>query len=116
MRVSIPLGSEVSRDASHEILLAGLGRGQGLGGCHPFHKGLGEAGERRRGWVERGRQGLGRSPRWNWARWLWPTVQEVNNLLRQHTQMSKLFNGMRSGMKARQRLLSQMQGKQRLGC
>ena len=48
------------------------------------------------------------------------TVQEVNNLLRQHTQMSKLFKGMGSmagggGMKAQQRLLSQMQGKQRFG-
>ncbi len=45
------------------------------------------------------------------------TVQEVNNLLRQHTQMSKLFKGMGSGltggMKAQQRLMSQMQGKQR---
>ncbi len=48
------------------------------------------------------------------------TVQEVNNLLRQHTQMSKLFKGMGSmagggGMKAQQRLMSQMQGKQRFG-
>ncbi|HZQ41961.1 MAG TPA: signal recognition particle protein [Acidobacteriaceae bacterium] len=47
------------------------------------------------------------------------TVQEVNNLLRQHTQMSKLFKGMGSGLtggaKAQQRLLSQMQGKQRFG-
>ncbi len=47
------------------------------------------------------------------------TVQEVNNLLRQHTQMSKLFKGMGSGItggaKAQQRLLSQMQGKQRFG-
>jgi signal recognition particle subunit SRP54 len=48
------------------------------------------------------------------------TVQEVNNLLRQHTQMSKLFKGMGSmagggAMKAQQRLLSQMQGKQRFG-
>jgi signal recognition particle subunit SRP54 len=48
------------------------------------------------------------------------TVQEVNNLLRQHTQMSKMFKGMGSmagggGMKAQQRLLSQMQGKQRFG-
>ena len=48
------------------------------------------------------------------------TVQEVNNLLRQHTQMSKLFKGMGSmagggGMKAQQRLLSQMQGKQKFG-
>ena len=47
------------------------------------------------------------------------TVQEVNNLLRQHTQMSKMFKGMGSsltgGAKAQQRLLSQMQGKQRFG-
>ena len=48
------------------------------------------------------------------------TVQEVNNLLRQHTQMSKLFKGMGGmagggGMKAQQRLMSQMQGKQRFG-
>jgi signal recognition particle subunit SRP54 len=47
------------------------------------------------------------------------TVQEVNNLLRQHTQMSKMFKGMGSGLtggaKAQQRLLSQMQGKQRFG-
>jgi signal recognition particle subunit SRP54 len=47
------------------------------------------------------------------------TVQEVNNL-RQHTQMSKLFKGMGSmagggGMKTQQRLMSQMQGKQRFG-
>ena len=45
--------------------------------------------------------------------------KEVNNLLRQHTQMSKLFkgmgSGMTSGMKAQQRLMSQMQGKQRFG-
>jgi signal recognition particle subunit SRP54 len=48
------------------------------------------------------------------------TVQEFNNLLRQHTQMSKPFKGMGSmpgggGMKAQQRLLCQMQGKQRFG-
>src|SRR5580658_7730110 len=48
------------------------------------------------------------------------SVQEVNNLLRQHTQMSKMFKGMGSmagggGMKAQQRLPSQMQGKQRFG-
>jgi signal recognition particle subunit SRP54 len=47
------------------------------------------------------------------------TVQEVNNLLRQHTQMSKMFKGMGSGLtggvKAQQRLMSQMQGKQRFG-
>jgi signal recognition particle subunit SRP54 len=39
------------------------------------------------------------------------------NLLRQHTQMNKLFKGMGSGltggMKAQQRIMSQMQGKQR---
>jgi signal recognition particle subunit SRP54 len=48
------------------------------------------------------------------------TVQEVNNLLRQHTQMSKMMKSMGSGMlgggiKAQQRLMSQMQGKQRFG-
>jgi signal recognition particle subunit SRP54 len=47
------------------------------------------------------------------------TVQEVNNLLRQHTQMAKMMKGMGSsltgGAKAQQRLLSQMQGKQRFG-
>jgi signal recognition particle subunit SRP54 len=48
------------------------------------------------------------------------SVQEANNLLRQPTQMSKLFKGMAGmagggGMKAQQRLLSQMQGKQRSG-
>src|SRR6185437_13343280 len=47
------------------------------------------------------------------------TVQEVNNLLGQHTQMAKMFKGMGSGMtggmKAQQRLMSQMQAKQRFG-
>jgi signal recognition particle subunit SRP54 len=48
------------------------------------------------------------------------SVQEVNNLLRQHTQMSKMMKSMGSGMlgggiKAQQRLMSQMQGKQRFG-
>ena len=48
------------------------------------------------------------------------SVQEVNNLLRQYTQMSKMFKtmggGLGSGMKAQQRLMSQMQNqKQRFG-
>ncbi len=43
------------------------------------------------------------------------TVQEVKNLLHQHTQMSKLFKGMTGGMKAQQHLMSQMQGKHRFG-
>ena len=48
------------------------------------------------------------------------TVQEVNNLLRQYTQMSKMFKtmggGLGGGMKAQQRLMSQMQQqKQRFG-
>jgi signal recognition particle subunit SRP54 len=48
------------------------------------------------------------------------SVQEVNNLLRQHTQMAKMMKSMGSGMmgggmKAQQRLMSQMQGKQRFG-
>ena len=48
------------------------------------------------------------------------TVQEVNNLLRQYTQMSKMFKtmggGMGGGIKAQQRLMSQMQQqKQRFG-
>jgi signal recognition particle subunit SRP54 len=47
-------------------------------------------------------------------------VEEVSNLLRQHTQMSKMFKGigsMASGgsMNAQQRLMSQMQGKHRFG-
>ena len=47
------------------------------------------------------------------------TVQEVNNLLRQYTQMRKMFRmvggGGGGGMKAQQRMMSQMQGKQRFG-
>ena len=46
------------------------------------------------------------------------SVQEVNNLLRQHAQMSKMFKGMGGGggMKAQQRMMSQMQQtKQRFG-
>jgi signal recognition particle subunit SRP54 len=44
------------------------------------------------------------------------TVQEVNNLLRQHTQMSKMFKTMGSGGgKMQQRLMSQMGGGQRFG-
>jgi signal recognition particle GTPase len=48
------------------------------------------------------------------------SVQEVSNLLRQHTQMSKMMKSMGSGMmgggiKAQQHLMSQMQGKQRFG-
>ncbi len=48
------------------------------------------------------------------------TVQDVNNLLRQYTQMSKIFKtmggGMGGGIKAQQRMMSQMQQtKQRFG-
>jgi signal recognition particle subunit SRP54 len=48
------------------------------------------------------------------------TVQEVNNLLRQYSQMSKVFKtmggGMGGGIKAQQRLMSQMQQtKQKFG-
>ncbi len=45
------------------------------------------------------------------------TVQEVNNLLRQYTQMRKMFKsiGGGGGMKAQQRMMSQMQGKQKFG-
>ena len=48
------------------------------------------------------------------------TVQEVNNLLRQYAQMSKMFKtmggGMGSGIKAQQRMMSQMQQtKQKFG-
>ncbi len=45
------------------------------------------------------------------------TVQEVNNLLRQYTQMRKMFKsiGGGGGIKAQQRMMSQMQGKQRFG-
>ncbi len=43
-------------------------------------------------------------------------VSEVNNLLKQHAQMSKMFKVMGSGgSKAQQRLMSQMQGAQRFG-
>jgi signal recognition particle subunit SRP54 len=43
-------------------------------------------------------------------------VSEVNNLLKQHAQMSKMFKTMGSGgPKAQQRLMSQMQGGQRFG-
>ncbi len=45
------------------------------------------------------------------------SVQEVNNLLRQYSQMSKMFKSMGGGggMKAQQRMMSQMQGKQKFG-
>jgi signal recognition particle subunit SRP54 len=46
------------------------------------------------------------------------TVQEVNHLLKQHAQMSKMFKTMGSGgggNKVQQRLMSQMQGGQRFG-
>jgi signal recognition particle subunit SRP54 len=46
------------------------------------------------------------------------TVQDVNNLLRQYAQMRKMFKTMGSsggGMKAQQRMLSQMQGRQKFG-
>ncbi len=45
------------------------------------------------------------------------TVQEVNNLLRQYAQMRKMFKsiGGGGGMKAQQRMMSQMQGKQKFG-
>ena len=44
------------------------------------------------------------------------TVQEVNNLLKQHAQMSKMFKTMGSGGgKMQQRLMSQMSGGQRFG-
>ena len=45
------------------------------------------------------------------------TVQEVNNLLRQYSQMRKMFKmvGTGGGLKAQQRMMSQMQGKQRFG-
>jgi signal recognition particle subunit SRP54 len=45
------------------------------------------------------------------------TVQEVNNLLRQYSQMSKMFKNMGGGggIKAQQRMMSQMQGRQRFG-
>jgi signal recognition particle subunit SRP54 len=45
------------------------------------------------------------------------TVQDVNNLLRQYAQMRKMFKmvGGGSGIKAQQRMMSQMQGKQKFG-
>ena len=45
------------------------------------------------------------------------TVHEVNNLLRYYAQMRKIFKSMGSGagLKAQQRMMSQMQGKQRFG-
>jgi signal recognition particle subunit SRP54 len=44
-------------------------------------------------------------------------VQEVNNLLRQHNQMSKMFKTMGGGGggKMQQRLMSQMGGGQKFG-
>ncbi len=45
------------------------------------------------------------------------SVQEVNNLLRQYSQMRKMFKTMGGGggIKAQQRMMSQMQGKQKFG-
>jgi signal recognition particle GTPase len=45
------------------------------------------------------------------------TLQDVNNLLRQYGQMRKMFKTMGSGggMKAQQRMMSQMQGRQKFG-
>ena len=45
------------------------------------------------------------------------TVQEVNNLLRQYAQMRKMFKSMGSGggIKAQQRMMQQMQPKQKFG-
>ena len=45
------------------------------------------------------------------------TVQEVNNLLRQYTQMRKMFKTMGSGggLKAQQLLVSQMQSRPKFG-
>jgi signal recognition particle subunit SRP54 len=45
------------------------------------------------------------------------SVQDVNNLLRQYAQMRKMFKTMGGGggIKAQQRMMSQMQGKQRFG-
>jgi signal recognition particle subunit SRP54 len=45
------------------------------------------------------------------------TVQDVNNLLRQYAQMRKMFKTMGSGggLKAQQRLMSQMQSRQKFG-
>jgi signal recognition particle subunit SRP54 len=45
------------------------------------------------------------------------SVQDVNNLLRQYAQMRKMFKSMGGGggMKAQQRMMSQMQGRQKFG-
>ncbi|WP_353062880.1 signal recognition particle protein [Tunturibacter psychrotolerans] len=45
------------------------------------------------------------------------SVQDVNNLLRQYSQMRKMFKslGGGGGIKAQQRMMSQMQGKQKFG-
>ena len=45
------------------------------------------------------------------------SVQEVNNLLRQYAQMRKMFKSMGGGggIKAQQRMMSQMQGRQKFG-
>ncbi len=45
------------------------------------------------------------------------SVQEVNNLLRQYAQLRKMFKTMGSGggLKAQQRMMSQMQGRQKFG-
>jgi signal recognition particle subunit SRP54 len=45
------------------------------------------------------------------------TVQDVNNLLRQYAQMRKMFKAMGGGggIKAQQRMMSQMQGRQKFG-
>jgi len=45
------------------------------------------------------------------------TVQDVNSLLRQYAQMKKMFKmvGGGGGIKAQQRMMSQMQGKQKFG-
>ena len=45
------------------------------------------------------------------------SVQDVNNLLRQYAQMRKMFKAMGGGggLKAQQRMLSQMQGRQKFG-
>jgi signal recognition particle subunit SRP54 len=45
------------------------------------------------------------------------TVQDVNNLLRQYAQMRKMFKSMGGGggIKAQQRMMSQMQGRQKFG-
>jgi len=45
------------------------------------------------------------------------TVQDVNNLLSQYAQMRKMFKSMGSGggIKAQQRMMSQMQGRQKFG-